>query len=73
MADTLVAQPVPEPKAATAAAAAPAAGKSKHSHAASQSQPRKVRFNVGTNYKVLDVIGEGVSAPVLLSTPCAWC
>ncbi|KAF9511155.1 hypothetical protein BS47DRAFT_1377265 [Hydnum rufescens UP504] len=59
MADTLVAQPVPEPKAATAAPAATAAAKSKHSHAASQSQPRKVRFNVGTNYKVLDVIGEG--------------
>ena len=59
MADTLVAPPVPEPKAASAATAA----KSKHSHAASQSQPRKVRFNVGTNYKVLDVIGEGVSNP----------
>ncbi|CAE6514743.1 extracellular signal-regulated kinase 1/2 [Rhizoctonia solani] len=37
------------------------ASKSKHSHAASQSQsaPRKVRFNVGTQYQVLDVVGEG--------------
>ncbi|TDL15308.1 mitogen-activated protein kinase [Rickenella mellea] len=45
--------PVPAP-------AAPAP-KSKHSHAASQSQPgpRKVRFNVGTKYQVLDVVGEG--------------
>ncbi|KAG8699722.1 MAP kinase Pmk1 [Ceratobasidium sp. 395] len=35
--------------------------KSKHAHAASQSQPapRKVRFNVGTHYQVLDVVGEG--------------
>lgn len=35
--------------------------KSKHAHAASQSQPapRKVRFNVGTQYQVLDVVGEG--------------
>lgn len=42
-------------------AAAPAASKtSKHGHAASQSQaPRKVRFNVGTQYQVLDVVGEG--------------
>jgi len=41
------------------AAAAPS--KSKHGHAASQAQPapRKVRFNVGTNYQVLDVVGEG--------------
>jgi len=39
---------------------APAA-KSKHSHAASHAQPapRKVRFNVGTQYQVLDVVGEG--------------
>ncbi|GAB1519105.1 mitogen activated protein kinase [Rhizoctonia solani] len=37
------------------------APKSKHAHAASQSQPapRKVRFNVGTQYQVLDVVGEG--------------
>ncbi|KDQ58772.1 hypothetical protein JAAARDRAFT_57650 [Jaapia argillacea MUCL 33604] len=33
----------------------------KHGHAASQAQPapRKVRFNVGTAYQVLDVVGEG--------------
>lgn len=38
-----------------------AATKSKHAHAASQGQPapRKVRFNVGTQYQVLDVVGEG--------------
>ncbi|CCM03267.1 uncharacterized protein FIBRA_05395 [Fibroporia radiculosa] len=38
-----------------------AAAKSKHSHAASQAQPapRKVRFNVGSQYQVLDVVGEG--------------
>jgi len=38
-----------------------AATKSKHSHAASQAQPapRKVRFNVGSQYQVLDVVGEG--------------
>ncbi|CAE6455441.1 unnamed protein product [Rhizoctonia solani] len=38
-----------------------AASKPKHGHAASQSQsaPRKVRFNVGTQYQVLDVVGEG--------------
>lgn len=43
---------------APAAAAAPA--KSKHG-AASQPPPapRKVRFNVGTQYQVLDVVGEG--------------
>ncbi|EIN08340.1 CMGC/MAPK protein kinase [Punctularia strigosozonata HHB-11173 SS5] len=35
--------------------------KAKHGHAASQAQsaPRKVRFNVGTQYQVLDVVGEG--------------
>lgn len=40
---------------------ADAAKKSKHGHAASQAQPapRKVRFNVGTQYQVLDVVGEG--------------
>ncbi|TFK49112.1 mitogen-activated protein kinase [Heliocybe sulcata] len=38
-----------------------AASKSKHGHAASHAQPapRKVRFNVGTQYQVLDVVGEG--------------
>ncbi|KAK1222365.1 mitogen activated protein kinase [Marasmius sp. AFHP31] len=38
-----------------------AATKSKHSHAASTAAPapRKVRFNVGTQYQVLDVVGEG--------------
>ncbi|KAF7794908.1 hypothetical protein EIP86_006051 [Pleurotus ostreatoroseus] len=44
------------------AAANAAQTKSKHSHAASQAAqpaPRKVRFNVGTNYQVLDVVGEG--------------
>ncbi|KAI0729873.1 mitogen activated protein kinase-like protein [Fomitopsis betulina] len=37
------------------------ASKSKHSHATSQAQPapRKVRFNVGSQYQVLDVVGEG--------------
>ncbi|TFK38112.1 mitogen-activated protein kinase [Crucibulum laeve] len=42
------------------AQAQPAAAK-KHSHAASTTQPapRKVRFNVGTQYQVLDVVGEG--------------
>ncbi|KAF5381286.1 hypothetical protein D9615_008359 [Tricholomella constricta] len=37
------------------------AAKSKHTHAASAAQPapRKVRFNVGTQYQVLDVVGEG--------------
>ncbi|TFY57897.1 hypothetical protein EVG20_g8365 [Dentipellis fragilis] len=41
---------------------ADAAKKTKHSHAASQAAqpaPRKVRFNVGTQYQVLDVVGEG--------------
>ncbi|KAG8816030.1 MAP kinase Pmk1 [Serendipita sp. 399] len=54
---------------AAAAAAAPNANTStnaaapakKHSHSTSQAQaaPRKVRFNVGTQYQVLDVVGEG--------------
>jgi mitogen-activated protein kinase 1/3 len=51
---------MPDP--AQPAAAAPAqATKSKHGHAASTTQPapRKVRFNVGTQYQVLDVVGEG--------------
>jgi len=48
--------PDPAPAAQPAAAA-----KSKHGHAASQAAPapRKVRFNVGTQYQVLDVVGEG--------------
>jgi len=39
----------------------PQPAKSKHGHAASQAAPapRKVRFNVGTQYQVLDVVGEG--------------
>ncbi|KAF9458965.1 kinase-like domain-containing protein [Collybia nuda] len=43
------------------AAQAQPATKSKHGHAASAAQPgpRKVRFNVGTQYQVLDVVGEG--------------
>jgi hypothetical protein len=52
----------PEAQAKTNAAAA----KTKHSHSQSQSQPRKVRFNVGSNYKVLEIIGEGVSAQSVL-------
>lgn len=47
---------------APAAAAAPAAAPAKSKHgAASQPPPapRKVRFNVGTQYQVLDVVGEG--------------
>ncbi|KAI0716540.1 mitogen-activated protein kinase [Earliella scabrosa] len=49
------------PEQAAPAAQPAAASKSKHSHAASQAQPapRKVRFNVGTQYQVLDVVGEG--------------
>ncbi|CAE6412148.1 extracellular signal-regulated kinase 1/2 [Rhizoctonia solani AG-1 IB] len=35
------------------------ASKSKHAASQSQSAPRKVRFNVGTQYQVLDVVGEG--------------
>ncbi|TDL16148.1 mitogen-activated protein kinase [Rickenella mellea] len=51
---------MPDPPAAAAAPAA-TTQKTKHAHAASQSQPgpRKVRFNVGTQYQVLDVVGEG--------------
>lgn len=70
MSDAAVAKPVaavPEPavpethvEADTQAKAATT--KSKHSHSQSQNQPRKVRFNVGSNYKVLEIIGEGVSA-----------
>ncbi|KAG1747352.1 kinase-like domain-containing protein [Suillus lakei] len=47
------------PQQAPAVAAAPS--KSKHGNAASQAPPapRKVRFNVGTQYQVLDVVGEG--------------
>ncbi|KAL9710276.1 mitogen activated protein kinase [Leucoagaricus gongylophorus] len=43
-----------------------------HSHTASAAQPRKVRFNVGTRYRVSTVIGEGaygiVSSAVHLSS-----
>ncbi|RDB30738.1 Mitogen-activated protein kinase [Hypsizygus marmoreus] len=51
---------MPDPATQTQPQAQPAA-KSKHSHAASAAQPapRKVRFNVGTQYQVLDVVGEG--------------
>ncbi|KAG8910052.1 MAP kinase Pmk1 [Tulasnella sp. 417] len=47
--------------AATKDAKDAAASKAKHGASASQGQPapRKVRFNVGTQYQVLDVIGEG--------------
>lgn len=40
---------------------APPADKDKAAHARSASSqgPRKVRFNVGSRYQVLDVIGEG--------------
>lgn len=75
MADTVVARPsapVPEPAVpeanstsdaeTQAQAKAAAAAKAKHAHSQSQSQPRKVRFNVGSNYKVLEIIGEGVSS-----------
>lgn len=74
MADAVVARPsaaVPEPAVSEAnstseaesqvEAKAAAAAKAKHAHSQSQSQPRKVRFNVGSNYKVLEIIGEGVS------------
>lgn len=77
MADTVVARPsaaVPEPAVPEVSAAeaetqakATAAAKAKHSHSQSQSQPRKVRFNVGSNYKVLEIIGEGVSTLF-----CSW-
>jgi len=54
-------------------AAVPAAAtqkKTKHGHAASQAQPtpRKVRFNVGTQYQVLDVVGEGAYGIVCSAT-----
>jgi mitogen-activated protein kinase 1/3 len=67
MSDVAVAKPaaaVPEPAVPEANVEAEAqikAAKAKHSHSQSQSQPRKVRFNVGSNYKVLEIIGEGVS------------
>ncbi|KAK7437893.1 mitogen activated protein kinase [Stygiomarasmius scandens] len=49
-----------QPQNEKAAAAATAAKASKHGHAASVAPaPRKVRFNVGTQYQVLDVVGEG--------------
>jgi len=46
----------------TAQTQAQPATKSKHNHTSSttaQPAPRKVRFNVGTQYQVLDVVGEG--------------
>ncbi|KIM91431.1 hypothetical protein PILCRDRAFT_623 [Piloderma croceum F 1598] len=50
-----------EPTQPAAAAAQAPSTKAKHGHAASTAQPapRKVRFNVGTQYQVLDVVGEG--------------
>ena len=74
MSDIAVAKPaaaVPEPAVpadseAQAKANATTAAKAKHSHSQSQSQPRKVRFNVGSNYKVLEIIGEGVSTQSVL-------
>jgi len=47
--------------AVAAGAAAAGQSKTKHAHAAAAAQPapRKVRFNVGTQYQVLDVVGEG--------------
>ncbi|KAK0220499.1 probable MAP kinase Kpp2 [Armillaria ostoyae] len=53
---------MPDTSAPQAPQQAAAPTKSKHSHASSttvQSAPRKVRFNVGTQYQVLDVVGEG--------------
>ncbi|KAJ7634885.1 mitogen-activated protein kinase [Roridomyces roridus] len=49
------------PDTAPAAAAAAAAPAKKHAPSASTAAPapRKVRFNVGTQYQVLDVVGEG--------------
>lgn len=46
-------------KADAVAKPAAAASKTKHAHNDSASAPRKVRFNVGSNYKVLEIIGEG--------------
>ncbi|KAL7416540.1 mitogen-activated protein kinase [Mrakia frigida] len=52
--------------AAVAPAVAPKpAPKPAHAHSASQSAPRKVRFNVGSKYQVLDVIGEGAYGVVV--------
>ena len=72
MSDVAAAKPAAKPAAAVPEPAVPEASveaeaqtkatKAKHSHSQSQSQPRKVRFNVGSNYKVLEIIGEGVSA-----------
>lgn len=74
MADTMIARPsaaVPVPaEDVPSDAAAPAAKEAAKSKAAAPAanQPRKVRFNVGTNYKVLEIIGEGVcTAFTLLS------
>ncbi|KAG5646769.1 hypothetical protein DXG03_002455 [Asterophora parasitica] len=50
---------MPDP--AAAQSQAQPAARSRHAPAASTAQPapRKVRFNVGTQYQVLDVVGEG--------------
>ena len=53
-------------KADAVAKPAAAASKTKHAHNDSASAPRKVRFNVGSNYKVLEIIGEGVRALLLM-------
>ncbi|KAL4061708.1 kinase-like domain-containing protein [Scleroderma yunnanense] len=46
-------------KAPAAQAAATSQSQSSQSKSRSQAAPRKVRFNVGTQYQVLDVVGEG--------------
>ncbi|KAL4079449.1 CMGC/MAPK protein kinase [Scleroderma citrinum] len=46
-------------KAPAAQAAATSQSQSSQSKLRSQAAPRKVRFNVGTQYQVLDVVGEG--------------
>lgn len=65
MADTMTrpaaAVPAPAEDVPTEAAAPAAKDAAKAKAAApAAAQPRKVRFNVGTNYKVLEIIGEGV-------------
>ncbi|KAF8576537.1 hypothetical protein K439DRAFT_1622779 [Ramaria rubella] len=63
MPDTQAAAPVAPPP------TAPDAAKAKHGHAAVPA-PRKVRFNVGTRYQVLDVIGEGTYGIVCSALHC---
>jgi hypothetical protein len=61
MADTMIARPPAEATQPAEDAAVKDASKSKQaSTTAAANQPRKVRFNVGSNYKVLEIIGEGV-------------